>query len=84
MNNSEEIIKKAQNKLNEKKRKAEREFTEKISPLYENDEFSALDKQLTLLMIDNAKKEINGEEKDIQTEQNLKKPWRLMKKPLIK
>ncbi|MBP3431346.1 MAG: ATP-binding protein [Clostridia bacterium] len=60
----QEIIKKAQNVLHTRKRQAEREFEEKMSPLYADEEFVNVNKQLTKLMIENAKKEINGEKKD--------------------
>jgi len=65
------IVKKAQNIIFEKKRKAERDFEEKMKPLYLDANFSSLQKDYTRLMIENAQKEANGEEKNEKREQEL-------------
>lgn len=62
-----------------KKRKAESEYQDKISPLYQNKNFEELDKKYTRLLIENSRKEANGEEVDKGEEETLKSQLDKMK-----
>ncbi len=68
----QEIITKALSVIQARRRKAESEYTNIISPLYENKEFVDLNKKYTRLVISNAKKEADGEVVDKTEETKLK------------
>ena len=68
----QQIISKALQVVLARKRKIENEYNEQISPLYNDDKFSELDKRYTRLKIENARKEANGEAPNKIEENKLK------------
>ena len=68
----QETISKALSVIQARRRKAENEYKNIISPLYENKEFVDLNKKYTRLVISNAKKEADGEVVDKTEETKLK------------
>lgn len=66
------IIFKALAIVQARKRKAESEYSDKIRPLYKDEDFEELDKKYTRLVIENARKEANGEKVDKSEEEKLK------------
>lgn len=76
----QEQIKKALEIVHAKKRKAVATFEEEMQPLYKDEEFLKLDKELTKILIDNAKKEAEGEKPDKTSENDLKAKLQTIKK----
>lgn len=68
----QEIINKALQVVLSRKRNAENEYLEKIRPLYSDKNFDELDKRYTRLLIENARKEANGETPNKSEEEKLK------------
>ena len=78
----QEIISKALALVQAKKRKAEREYTEKVRPLLNDKDFEELDKKYTRLLIENARKEANGENVNKAEEEKLKAELDNLKKQI--
>ncbi len=76
------IINKAMLVIQQRKRNALNNFDEKIKPLYENEEFVELERKWSRLMIENARKESNGESVDNSVEDQLKAKIEKMKSGL--
>ncbi|MDE6583034.1 MAG: ATP-binding protein [Clostridia bacterium] len=68
----QEIIKKAQNKILEKRLKAEENYQNSMQSLYKDESFIKLEKEHTRLLIANAQKESQNEKADKKQEETLK------------
>ena len=75
----QDILNKAIRIIQQRKRDAVNEYDEKMQPLYSNEEFVQTEKEYSRLMIENAKKEVNGDKIDKQKEEKLKNKLEAMK-----
>lgn len=66
--------------LTERRRNAEREFEEKMRPLYDDPRFAPLNSAYTQIMIENARKEAYGHKQFEKTEESLKSELESLKK----
>ncbi len=69
----QEIIKKAQNNILEKKLKAENDYENIMKNLYQDENFVLLEKEYTRIIISNAQKESINQKPDSKKEEDLKK-----------
>lgn len=76
----QEIIKKAQNKILEKKLQAENTYENEMKTLYQNENFASLEKEYTRIIIANAQKESQNEKPDTEKEEELKNKISSLKK----
>ena len=76
----QDVQRKALLVIQQRKRDALNDFEDKMKPLYENQEFIQLEKEWSRLMIENAKKEVNGEKTDKEKEEKLKNKLEALKK----
>lgn len=74
----QEIIKTAQNIIQQRKLKAIQEYENKLNPYLSKAEFAEMFKDYTQIMIENAKKESNGEKVDRTVELRLKENFETM------
>ena len=63
----QELIKKAQNIITQRRLDAENEYRKAMTPLYNDKEYVSLEKEQTKLMIENARKESLGQKPDTKT-----------------
>ena len=69
----QEIVAMAQNIIDNRRRELERDFEEKMKPLYLDENFVSLNKAYARLVIENARCEAFGEKCDKAEEEKLKK-----------
>ena len=67
----QDLIRRAESMILQKKLRAEREFDEAMAPAYNDKTFEKLNKELTRLQIENARKEVLGEKPDKAKEAKL-------------
>lgn len=76
----QDIVAKAQNAIAQHRRRALAEYEEKMRPLMQDEEFLRQQSLLSRIVIENAKREANGEKVDENAEKNAKKALENTKK----